>query len=75
MEPWGTPPAISLGVENSLSTKTLTFLLVRKATSLMRLVENSDSDNLHCRPECYVVSQASSISKNTAAVDILLLKF
>jgi hypothetical protein len=75
-EPWGTAAAISLGVENLPTTKTLNFLSVRKETiSLMRLVENYNSDNLCSRPECHVLSEAFSISKNTAAVDIFLLKF
>jgi hypothetical protein len=67
-EPWSTPAAIFLGVENSPSTETLQFLSVRKeAISLMRLVENSTSDNLYSRPECHVVSKGFSIPKNTAA--------
>jgi hypothetical protein len=31
-------------------------------------------DNLFSKPECHVVLKAFSMSKNTAAVDILLLK-
>jgi hypothetical protein len=47
-----TPAAIFLGAENSPSTNTLNFLSERKeAISLMRLLENSDSDHLHSRPE------------------------
>jgi hypothetical protein len=34
----------------------------------------SDLDNLYSKPQCHVVSKAFSISKNTAAVDIVLLK-
>jgi hypothetical protein len=41
----------------------------------MRLLENSKSSNLYSRPECHVVSKAFPISKNTAGVDVLLLKF
>jgi hypothetical protein len=41
----------------------------------MRLVENSNSDNLYSRLGCDVVSKVDSIFKNTAAVDILLFKF
>jgi hypothetical protein len=37
--------------------------------------EHSNFYNLYSRPGCQVVSKAFSISKNTAAVDILLLKF
>jgi hypothetical protein len=36
----------------------------KEAISVMRLVENSNSDNLYRRPECHVVSKAFSISKN-----------
>jgi hypothetical protein len=43
--------------------------------SLTRLVQNCNSDSLYSRPGCHVVSKAFSMSKNTAAVDILLLKF
>jgi hypothetical protein len=58
------------------STKTLNFLIVRKdAVSLMRLVEKINSYNLLSRPMCHVLSKAFSISKDTVAVDILLLKF
>jgi hypothetical protein len=77
-KPWGTPIAIAMatGVANSPATMTSNFLSLRKkAISLTRLVENSHSDNLCSRPQCHVVSKAFSISKNTAAVDILLLKF
>jgi hypothetical protein len=71
-QPWGTPATIFLGIDNSPSSRTLNFLAVRKeAISLMRFVKNSDSYNLYSRPECHVVS----ISKNTEAIDILLLKF
>jgi hypothetical protein len=42
--------------------------------SLIKLVENSNLDNLYSNAECHVVSKAFSISKNTAAVDMLLLK-
>jgi hypothetical protein len=42
--------------------------------SLIKLVENSNSDNIYSKPECHMGSKAFSMSKNTAAVDILLLK-
>jgi uncharacterized Zn-finger protein len=75
-KPRGTPTTVSLGVENSPSTKTSHFLSVRKeAITLIRLVENSDYDDLYSSPQCHVVSKAFSMSKNTAAIDILLLKF
>jgi hypothetical protein len=71
-QPWGTSAIIFLGVENSPSNKKLNFLSVRKeAISLMSLVENYKSYNLYRRPECHVVSKAFSISKKTAAVEIL----
>jgi hypothetical protein len=47
----------------------------KEVMSLIKLVENSNLDNLHIKPECHVVSKAFSMSKDTAAVDILLLKF
>jgi hypothetical protein len=73
-ERWGTPAAIFLDVQISPSIKALNIVSVRKeAISLMRLVENSYSDNLCSRPECHVVSKPFSISKNTGAVDILLI--
>jgi hypothetical protein len=56
-----------------LSTKILNFLPVRKeAISLMRLAKNYNCDNLRSRSECRVVSKAFSISKNTAAIDIIV---
>jgi hypothetical protein len=74
--PWGPPATISLGTESSPSTKTLNFLFVRKETiSFMRLVENSNSDNLYGRLGCHIVSKAFLMLKNTITVDILLLKF
>jgi hypothetical protein len=52
------------------------LLAVRKeAVSLMRLVKNYNSDKLYCRPECHVVLNAFSISKNSTPSDILLFKF
>jgi hypothetical protein len=44
-------------------------------SNLIRLIENFSSDNLYNKPRCHAVSMAFSITKNTAAVDILLLKF
>jgi hypothetical protein len=40
--------------------------------SFINLVEKSIFDSLHSKPVCHVVSDAFSISKNTAAVDMLL---
>jgi hypothetical protein len=41
---------------------------------LIKLAENSNLVNLYSKPDFHEVSKAFSISKNTAAVDILLLK-
>jgi hypothetical protein len=70
------PTPVSLGVDNSPSTDTSNFLFVRKgAISLMRPAENFNSDSLYSRPEYHVVPKAFSMSKNSTATDILLLKF
>jgi hypothetical protein len=45
----------------------------KRATGLMR--EADTSDNLYSRPDCHVVSENFSISKNTTAVDVFKLKF
>jgi hypothetical protein len=75
-EPCGTPASIFLGKESSPSTEILNYLLFKKeAISLIRLIKNCIFDSLCSRPECHVVSKAFSMSKDTAAVDILLLKF
>jgi hypothetical protein len=42
--------------------------------SLINLVGNTNLENLNSKPEYHVVSKAFSMFKNTAAVDILLLK-
>jgi hypothetical protein len=42
---------------------------------LIRLIENFNFVNLYSKPKSNVVSKAFSISKNTAAVDMLLLTF
>jgi hypothetical protein len=64
---------VSLGVDISPFSETLNFLCERNGLiSLIRLVENSIIDNLYSKPGCYNVSKAFPISKNTAAVDILL---
>jgi hypothetical protein len=47
----------------------------KEAISLMRLVNNTNSHNLYSRPERHVALKTTSISKNTAAINILLLKF
>jgi hypothetical protein len=51
------------------------LLCVRKELiSLIKLVKNSNLDNLYSKPECHVVSEAFSMFKNIIAVDILLFK-
>jgi hypothetical protein len=74
-EPWGTSARISLGIDISPSTETLNLLRERKELmSWIKLVENSNLDNLYSKPDCHAVSKAFLTSKNTAAIDILLLK-
>jgi hypothetical protein len=59
------------GSDISPSTETLNFLCEKKEPiSFIKLVENSNLDNLYSKPECHVLSNAFSMSKNTAAVDI-----
>jgi hypothetical protein len=74
-EPRGTPARISLGVDISPSTETLNLHYERKELmNFMKLVENSNLDNLYSKPECHVVSKAFSMFKNTMVADVLLLK-
>jgi hypothetical protein len=69
------PACSSLGVDISPSTETLNLRRERKELmSWISPAENSNFDNLYSRPECHVVSKAFSMSKNTAAVYISLLK-
>jgi len=54
--------------------RTLNFLLERnELISLIKLDEKCNLDSLYSKPGCHVVSKAFSISKKTAAVDILLI--
>jgi hypothetical protein len=54
----------------------MNFLFERdEVMSLINLVGNCNFDNLCSKPQCYAVSEAFSISTNTAAEDILFLKF
>jgi hypothetical protein len=54
----------------------LNFLLVRnELMSFVKFSGNCNFDILYSKPACHVVPKAFSMSKNTAAVDILLLKF
>jgi hypothetical protein len=72
----GTPASISLSVDISPSNETQDFPCERKEPiSLLRLIENCNVYNLYSKPTYYVLSKVFSISKNTLAVDILLLKF
>jgi len=68
-EPYGTPACVSQFVNISPSAITLNFLLER--TEIISLIRCS-LDSL-CSKQG--VSKAFSISKKTAAMDILLLKF
>jgi hypothetical protein len=70
-----TPASIYLGIENSPSTEILNFLRDKKELiHSIKLAENSNLYNLYSKPVYRVVSKVFSVSKNTAAVDILLLK-
>jgi hypothetical protein len=63
------------GVYISPSSEFLNLLCeINQQISLMRLVEDSIVDNLCSKPRCHKVLKAFSISKNTAAVDTLMLK-
>jgi len=73
-EPCGTPACISLGVDNAPSSETVIFLLVKnELISFIKFVEKCNLDNFY-EPGCHIVSEAFSISKDTAAVVILLIK-
>jgi hypothetical protein len=72
-QPWGTSAFISLGIDISPSTETQSFL--PKRASLFKRTENSNLEHIHSKPLCHVQSKAFSISTDTAAADILLLKF
>jgi hypothetical protein len=55
--PCGIPACIFLGIEISPSIETLNFRCERKnPINLIKLVENSNFDNLYSKPECHVVS-------------------
>jgi hypothetical protein len=67
-----TPACMSLGVDISSLTETLYFPEREKLISFFKTDLNF---NLYRRRMCNVVEKTSSISKNTAAVGMLLLKF
>jgi hypothetical protein len=70
-EPCCTLAHIYLGMNISPSMKTVNIRFKRnELISLITLVKN-----LYSKPRCHTVSKAFLIFKNTAAVDILLLKF
>jgi hypothetical protein len=72
-ESCGTSACISWGVDNSPSTVTLNFLLVRnELISFIKFAEKCNFDSLYSKPGCQVMSKTFSMSKNTAAVDMLL---
>jgi hypothetical protein len=74
-EPYCTPACISLIVDMSPSTETSNFYCERKEPmSLIKPVASSNFDNIFSKPKCHVVSKAFSMPKDTASVDILLLK-
>jgi hypothetical protein len=70
MEPCGTLDRVTLGVDISPSTETENVLLERKKLMSLIKAEKFILDNLYSKPLCHVVSNAFSISKNTAAVDM-----
>jgi hypothetical protein len=72
-EPCGTLACISLGLDSSPSAETLNILGEReKLIRMARLIENFNSDKLYSNSMCHVVSNAFSISKDTAPVDIIV---
>jgi hypothetical protein len=74
LEPYGTCACISPRVDISPSTKTHNYHFENnELISVTMLAENCNLDNLYNKPGCDVVSNASLTSKNTAAIDILLL--
>jgi hypothetical protein len=71
-EPCDTPACMYLSVDISPNTETLTFHCERnRLISLIKLVENFNLGNLRSKLGCHIVPKAFSISKNTAAVDML----
>jgi hypothetical protein len=77
-ESCGNPGHISVGIDISPLTETLNFLWERKeltSFTSIRLIGSFNSNNLCSKLMCRVVSKAFSVSKNTGAVDTILLKF
>jgi hypothetical protein len=67
------PVCVFQGVDISSSTINLNFVFERdELMSLIKLDEKCNSDSLYSKPGCHVVLNTFSISKKTAAVDMLL---
>jgi hypothetical protein len=60
--------------QQDANNKYLNFVR-KEAITLIKLVDNSESDYLYSKPVFHVVLKVFSISNNTADVHILLLKF
>jgi len=75
-ESCGNPASVYLGLDIFPSTETLNFLWDRyELISFIKLTGSCNFNNLYNKPGCHVVLKAFSMSKNTASVGILLLKF
>jgi hypothetical protein len=68
MEPWDIQAATPLGIEISPSTKTLSYLIVRKETG--ETSRKFELSQFSIRPEWQIMSKAFSMSNNIVAVDI-----
>jgi hypothetical protein len=72
-EPCGTPACIYFGADFLPSTETLNFLGERRdPVSLIRLIENYNSDNLYSKPRCHVVSKGFSKVKVKATLRLTI---
>jgi hypothetical protein len=61
-EPWGTSALISLDVDISPCTETLNLRCERKELmNFIKLVENSNLDNLYSKQECHVVKLTHAV--------------
>jgi hypothetical protein len=66
---------ISLGMDISPSIENMNFRSdINELTSLIKYVEIFNLCKLHNKPECRVVSQAFSVSNNTAVIDRRLIR-
>jgi hypothetical protein len=66
---------IPLRIHFSFDQESEFSLRKKELISLIILIENFNFDNLYSKPRCHVLADASLISKNTAGVHMLLLKF